>query len=173
MARERESKNSYNIRNILGFQKKNDEFYTPKHIVEELLKIIKISKNKIIWCPFDTEESNFVKVFTKKGYKVIFSHIKEGKDFYKYQPKKWDIIISNPPFSKKRILIEKCMSFKKDFVLLYGSTICSQSMGNTLNKCGIYFIQKNVTFSSPTGKKSFQCCWVMNKETYKKINYEK
>ena len=40
---------NYNIRNILEFQKpNNNEFFTPKSAVEELLKILKLPKNKII-----------------------------------------------------------------------------------------------------------------------------
>ena len=156
---------NYSIRNILGNQKKNNEFFTSSETIEDLLKIIHIKENAIIWCPFDTNESQFVKILSKK-YKVIASHINEGKDFYNYEPEKWDIIISNPPFSKKRLLIERCLKFDKPFCLLYGATIFSQSMGNTLNKCCFYFIQKNCKFTTTDPKiiKSFQCCWVMNKK---------
>ena len=37
----------------------NDEFYTPVYAIDPIIKYIK--PNSIIWCPFDTEESNFVK----------------------------------------------------------------------------------------------------------------
>ena len=138
--------NNYSIRNILGYQKSNDEFYTSKETVEKLLKILKLPKNVVIWCPFDKHESEFVRQFSKT-YDIIASHIDNGQDFYKYCPKrKWDLIISNPPFSKKRILIERCMKLKKPFCLLYGTTIFSQSMGNTLNECEFWFIQNNCKF---------------------------
>lgn len=156
---------NYSIRNILGFQKPNDEFYTSKDTVQQLIKILKLPKDFIIWCPFDTPDSQFVKELSKH-WKVVYSHISNGQNFYEYEPKKWDIIISNPPFSKKRLLIERCLSFKKPFCLLYGATIFSQSMGDTLNKCSYWFIQKNCKFTTiEKGKmKSFQCCWVMNKD---------
>ncbi|ATZ20831.1 hypothetical protein CG007_01625 [Mesoplasma entomophilum] len=159
-------KDNYNIRNILGLQRKNNnEFYTPKEPIIELIKILKIPKNKVIWCPFDTEKSEFVKVLKENGYKVIFSHIDNGKDFYEYEPnEKWDLIISNPPFSQKRLLIERCESFNKPFCLLYGATIFSQSMGNTLNRCQFLFIQRNIKFTTKTDEvKSFQCAWLFNK----------
>ena len=35
-----------------------------------------------VWCPFDTEESEYVKLIRKEGYKVIASHIDEGKNFF-------------------------------------------------------------------------------------------
>ena len=59
-----------------------------------------------ILCPFDKEESNFVKLISKTN-KVIHSHISEGKDFYNYEPNEhWDCIISNPPFTNKRKIFE-------------------------------------------------------------------
>ena len=38
----------------------NDEFYTPVYAIEPLIKYLK--PGSTIWCPFDTEESNFVKI---------------------------------------------------------------------------------------------------------------
>ncbi|ATZ17137.1 sugar-phosphate nucleotidyltransferase [Williamsoniiplasma luminosum] len=160
------NKEKYNIRNILGLQKSNNEFYTPEEPIIDLLdNFLNIPKSKIIWCPFDTEDSEFVKQLKHRGYKIISSHIENGKDFYEYEPnEEWDMILSNPPFSGKRILIERCESFKKPFCLLYGATIFSQSMGNTLNRCEFIFIQRNIKFNTPLGDiKSFQCAWIMNK----------
>ena len=37
----------------------NDECYTPHYAVKPILKYI--PKDAIVWCPFDTEESEFVK----------------------------------------------------------------------------------------------------------------
>lgn len=58
----------------------NDEFYTPKYAIEPILKYI--NNNSIIWCPFDTEDSLFVKEFRKNGHNVIATHIKNGQDFF-------------------------------------------------------------------------------------------
>ena len=82
----------------------NDECYTPQYAVLPLLEFLKPFKNKIIWCPFDKEESEFVKVFKSSGYNVVFSHIDDGQDFYKYEPEKWDLIVSNPPFTNKKAI---------------------------------------------------------------------
>jgi hypothetical protein len=96
---------------------KNDECYTPEEAVTPLLEII--PKDLVIWCPFDTEESEFVKVFQEDGYKVIHSHIENNENFYTYEPnEKWDIIISNPPFTNKKGIFERAFSFNKPFVLL-------------------------------------------------------
>ena len=52
---------------------KNDELYTPIYAVTPLLKYI--PKDKVIWCPFDKEESAFVKVFRENGYQCRSTHI--------------------------------------------------------------------------------------------------
>ena len=71
-----------------------------------------------IWCPFDTEESEFVKVFKENGYKVVNSHIDFGQDFYTYQPAEFDLIISNPPFTNKTEMFKRLLSFDKPFAIL-------------------------------------------------------
>ena len=45
----------------------NDEFYTPKYAIEPILKYL--DSKKTIWCPFDTEDSLFVKTFKQNGFK--------------------------------------------------------------------------------------------------------
>ena len=97
---------------------KNDECYTPRYGVEPLLEFLEPYKEKIIWCPFDTEESEFVKVFQEYGYRVVYSHIKYGQDFYRYEPEEWDVIVSNPPFTNKAEIFKRALSFDKPFALL-------------------------------------------------------
>lgn len=54
---------------------KNDEYYTPAYAVKPLLKYLPQHSN--IWCPFDTDESQFVKVldfdmFEKYGCEMMW-----------------------------------------------------------------------------------------------------
>lgn len=94
-----------------------DEVYTPFYAVEPLLEFI--PKDKIIWCPFDEKWSAFYQLFVEQGYKVIRSSIIEGQDFFTYEPQEhWDIMISNPPFSKKNKVLERAFNFNKPFALL-------------------------------------------------------
>ena len=93
-----------------------DECYTPFYAVEPLLEFL--PKDKVIWCPFDEEWSAFYRLFSKHGYNVIRSSLAEGQDFFTYEPKRWDILISNPPFSKKDDVIKRAYSFGKPFALL-------------------------------------------------------
>ncbi|WP_250328580.1 class I SAM-dependent methyltransferase [Mycoplasma sp. SG1] len=101
----------------------DDEWYTTKEDVQHFIDMANIPKTKIIWCPFDLENSNFVKIFRKNGYKTIHSHILTGGDFYQYLPKsKWDIIISNPPFRNKHKILSRLLEFGKDkpWALIFG-----------------------------------------------------
>ena len=96
-----------------------DERYTPSYAVLPLLEFLPPPPaGKVIWCPFDKSWSEYVRILTGAGYKVICSHIDDGKDFFTYEPEHWDILISNPPFSKKDAVLEKAYSFNKPFALL-------------------------------------------------------
>lgn len=95
---------------------KNSEKYTPQYAVLPIIKYL--PKNRKIWCPFDTENSEFVLTLQEKGFEVIYSHISTGKDFFEYEPCEWDIIVSNPPFKNKKEVFERCLEFGKPFGLL-------------------------------------------------------
>lgn len=107
-----------------------DEQYTPRYGVEVLLPYIQHLKNKVIWCPFDKEDSQFVRVLTQNGFNVIYSHIDYGQDFLIYEPEKWDVIISNPPYKNKRVYWERALDLKKPFALLLPTNILSDSVIN-------------------------------------------
>lgn len=98
---------------------------TPRYGVLPIVNYL--PKDKIIWCPFDKEDSEFVKVLTEQGYKVVYSHIENGQDFYTYEPKEWDILVSNPPFTNKRQIFERALSFGKPFALIMSNTWLNDS----------------------------------------------
>jgi hypothetical protein len=96
---------------------KSDEWYTPENAIYPILKHLK--PNSKIWCPFDKEESNFVKMLKKEGHDVKSTHIDEGEDFFKLEPmKNCDYIISNPPYSVRNEILKRMFSFKIPFMLL-------------------------------------------------------
>ncbi len=105
---------------------KGDEVYTPFYAVEPLLEFI--GKDKVIWCPFDEEWSAFYRTFTTNGYTVLRSSLKDNQDFFEYEPTEhYDIIISNPPFSKKDKILKRLYELNKPFaILLPVSSIQSQ-----------------------------------------------
>lgn len=134
----------------------NDERYTKKEGVLPLLKFLKPFKNKVVWCPFDTSESEFVKVFTENGFQVTYSHIDYGQDFFSYEPKNWDVLISNPPFTNKKGIVERALSFNKPFALLLPITWLNDAAPAQLFKdrnFQILSFDRRMTFkNSPKGK---------------------
>jgi len=96
----------------------NDEFYTPSYAVHPIKKYLR--QGSVIWCPFDTDDSLFVREFTKDGHRVIRTHIQYGADFFKIAVPKCDYIISNPPYSVKGEVLEKLFDIGKPFAMLVG-----------------------------------------------------
>lgn len=112
----------------------NDECYTPDYAVRPLLKYLDKFKGKTIWCPFDTEESEYVKIFKESGFNVVCSHKDSGQNFYDFGDglfaqdiPDFDILISNPPFHNKALLVEKVIALGKPFALLLPMTWLNDS----------------------------------------------
>ena len=143
---------------------KNDECYTYRYAVEPLLEFLKPFKDKTIWCPFDTEESEFVKVFKEYGYKVVNSHIETGQDFYRYEPEQFDLIISNPPFTNKTEMFKRVLSFNKPFAILMSVLYLNDGTPYTLFKdidLQLLLFPKRMTFKGQTytNKINFMSCY--------------
>ena len=116
----------------LGLSKRNDEYYTPAYAVKALLPYIK--EKSTIWCPFDKQWSEFVRILTEHNHKVIFSHIDEGKDFFHYEPQEsYDYIISNPPFSKKREILQRLNTLNKPYAMLLPINLLNDNYSNVLD----------------------------------------
>ncbi|HDZ5042900.1 TPA: sugar-phosphate nucleotidyltransferase [Campylobacter jejuni] len=135
--------------------KLKDEYYTPKMLIEFLIPFLYENDIEKILCPFDDENSNYVKVFKKYGFDVIYGHINQGKDFFT----KWwidcefDILITNPPFSKKNEIIRLLDNENIDFMLLMNlMSINYQDFSETLR---ISNSKKPINFIIPNKKVSF------------------
>lgn len=122
-----------NSQEVLYSKGSNDECMTPDYGVVPILKYI--PQDAIIWCQFDKEDSEFVKQIREMGNKVIATHIDNGQDFYTYEPTEhWDCIISNPPFTNKRHIFERALSFNKPFALIMSNTWLNDSAPKQLFK---------------------------------------
>lgn len=135
-----------------GSFNEKDEYYTPSILVKPILKYIK--PNSTIWCPFDTETSEFVIMLREAGHKVIYSHIWNGQDFFTYEPEEeYDYIISNPPFSKKLKVFERLYKLGKPFAMVCGLPILNyQEIGSFfVNKeLQLLIVDKKVSFDGNT-----------------------
>lgn len=157
---------------ILYSKGSNDECYTPRYVVTEILPYL--PKDKVVWCPFDTEESEFVKVLSEEGFQVVNSHISYGQDYYTYEPKYWDIIVSNPPFTNKRKIFERAMSFNKPFALLMSNTWLNDSAPKVLFRekdlqllmfrNRIKFLNNGIVNNKITFSSSFYCWNLLPKQ---------
>mgnify|MGYP003680403016 FL=1 len=144
----------------------NDECYTPSYGVVPILKYI--PKDAIVWCPFDKADSEFVKLISENN-PVEYSHIDYQQDFFTYEPKYWDIIVSNPPFAKKRLFFERALSFNKPFALIMTNTWLNDSAPKKLfssKDLQLLMFDKRMKFiqldGRPNEKITFSCsyyCW--------------
>ena len=107
---------------------KYDEYYTTLEEVEYIFnEVIKEDfTDKIIYCPFDSDESAFVKYISEHkeelGYKELWW---SSDDFKNHEDliEKCDVIISNPPFS---LLVKEILPMFKKYnkkFFLFGSLI--------------------------------------------------
>lgn len=126
----------------------NDEFYTPRYAVQPILKYV--LKGSVVWCPFDTKESNFVKMLEELQYEVIHSHIEDGEDFFSSQPANFDYIVSNPPYSIKAAVFERLFELGKPFAMLVGvvGLFESQKRFNMFkdNQFEIMYMNKRISY---------------------------
>lgn len=96
-----------------------DEWYTPREAVEIIEPFLRANGFKKILCPFDKAKSEFVKVLSEGGYKVTYSHIEDGTDFFtRNDLKEFDAIVSNPPFSKKEEILKRLFDQAVPFAML-------------------------------------------------------
>lgn len=146
----------------VGSFNKKDEYYTPAIMVYPIIEYLK--KGSTIWCPFDTEKSEFVKVFTAEGFNVIHSHIWEGVDFFEYEPDEpYDYIISNPPFTKKLDVLIRLYKLNKPFAMILGLPILNyQEIGEFFldKNLELLIFDKKVSFDGSTA--SFNCSYFCN-----------
>lgn len=163
---------SIDSQRVLYSKGDNDECYTPRYVVEAILPFI--PKEKIIWCPFDRDDSEFTMVLKENGYNVINTHIDYGQDYYKYEPDKWDIMVSNPPFTAKRKIFERALSFGKPFMLLMSNTWLNDSAPKVLFKDKdlqllmfrnrIKFLNNGIVNNKITFSSSFYCWDLLPKQ---------
>ena len=131
---------------------KNDECYTPDYGVKPILEFI--PKGITVWCPFDKEDSEFVKQISKQN-PVVYSHIDEGQDFFEWEPEHWDCIISNPPFTKKRKFFERALQLGKPFALIMTNTWLNASAPKQLffdKDLQLLMFDKRMRFNGPGGQ---------------------
>lgn len=134
--------------------KASDEVYTPVYAVKPILKYIQ--PGRIVWCPFDKADSEYVKLISKTN-EVIYSHIDEGQNFFYYEPEHYDVIISNPPFSCKDNVIKRLYELGKPYaVLLPIPSLQGQTRFPYMKDCQALIFDKRINYYTSLEKKETQ-----------------
>lgn len=141
--------------------KASDEVYTPAYAVKPLLKYLDIYVNKpnyTIWCPFDKEDSEYVKLFRTEGYNIIATHIDDDQNFFYYEPEQhYDFIISNPPFSCKDDVIKRLYELNKPYaILLPIPALQGQKRFPYMKDCQALIFDKRINYYTDSNKKQVQ-----------------
>lgn len=142
---------------------RTDAWETPDHAWDAVLKFV--SKSLIIWEPFycTGRSGRYIK---NRGYTVYH----EDRDFFKYQPDRFDIIVSNPPFSNKEEVFQRLLTFNKPFAMLIPlNSVANNFIKRCFNtadlrsKLQLLFTAKKVNFlrnGKPGPNCSFNVTWL-------------
>lgn len=142
--------------------KASDEVYTPEEAVIPLIKHLQLfqeenQKKIVIWCPFDTEESNYTIVLRKAGFEVIATHIDNGQNFFYYEPAQYDVIVSNPPFSIKDDIIKRLYELNKPYAMLLPvPTLQGQKRFPYMKDCQALIFDKRINYFKDMKTKEIQ-----------------
>lgn len=149
----------------------NDIWQSPYGILEPVYKYIK--KYKTIWEPCSLPDGSITRYLREKKHKVKTSDILEGPeyDYNTYLPKgKIDLIVSNPPFSKKVEFLKRLFEIGIPFVVVLPvrvlETNACKGFFNQYGHVTIFIPWEKINYVKPeeeTGKCFFHSCFVMYK----------
>jgi hypothetical protein len=140
----------------------DDEYYTPKHVWEDIQEYI--PKDKTIWEAFkgDGRGAEYLK---ELGFTVVC----DDDDFFS-SASKGDIVVTNPPFSKSKQILERLVRLGQPFILILPCSKITTQYVRTLFKDSFADLKiivppKRIHFDKPgmvKSKCSFDCfywCW--------------
>jgi hypothetical protein len=134
----------------------SDDYETPKEAWEAIVTFL--PRDKVIWEPFYFN-GNSGRCFTELGFQVIH----ENEDFFEHN--KGDIVVSNPPFSKKKEIVKRLVELKKPFILLMRDSFLT-TMSAKIPGLQLIVPKRRIQFVAG-GRVSFGClyyCYLMNLE---------
>lgn len=148
---------------------KHDDYMTPKYAWENIQQYI--AKDKMIWEAFYGDGTSG-KYLTELGFNVFHEPI----DFFEEEPSHWDMIVSNPPFSKVKEIMTRLMILDKPFILIMPSSKINTSYFRSWKDKHLQIIiplkriqfEKQLDGKTPEGWRSacnFDCfyyCYKMN-----------
>jgi len=131
------------------FSGSTDDYQTPANAIIPLLPYL--SKEKIIWeCACG--KGNLVNEFVRRGFQCIGSDALTNQYFQFWQPDKFDVIITNPPFSHKTEFLHRAYEIGKPFAFLLPiTTFEGKDRQRLFEKYGVevIFFDKRINFNGP------------------------
>lgn len=137
----------------------NDEYYTPKDEWEKIKDYL--PKDKVIWEAFrgDGKSAEHLRSF---GCNVVC----EDEDFF--TANRGEIVVSNPPFSKKKQVLQRLLELNKPFILLMPyEVLFYKYLQPFLDDIQLIVPKKRIQFlhEGSLVKFNYDCaffCWKMN-----------
>jgi hypothetical protein len=145
--------------------KKSDNYMTNAVEWERIKEYLDLYADKKIWAPFygDGKQKEY---FKELGHDIIH----EDKDFFTWTPE-FDLIVDNPPFSKKKEILYRLKELDKPFILIAPSMMLSYKYFQELfaGKIQVLIPQKRINFKHIDSEKknysppfaSFYFCYKM------------
>ena len=93
------------------FNKGADDYETPRNALEMILR--DVPHHNLIWDPFFCT-GHVLQFFDALGYRCI----NVNRDFFKYEPFLYDIIVTNPPYSIKDAVLTRLLQLGRPFAAL-------------------------------------------------------
>lgn len=144
-----------------------DNYETPEHVWKLFFSIYK-NRDSRIWLPFYCKGT--CAPFVEKHHGTKFIHVNE--DFFNYEPKEWDVLVDNPPYSCKQEVFQRCILLGKPFALYIPlETLERKYISELMNSTEFQIIipkkrtdfitdYEDVKFGSPPHKTAW-FCWRM------------
>jgi len=164
------------INNITG-NYYSDEWYTDQATVDLCWELLDIKAEDIICCPFDSEQSLFVKKAKEQGNQVIFGI----QDFIGSTNYEFTKLVTNPPFSLKDSVIETVYQYAKPAALILPLDTLGGVKRNGLyaqnGKPAVYLPSKRINYSDKDfqkkqGSNFHSVIMLFNQKIYEGIIWE-
>lgn len=147
---------------------KSDDYETPKSAFEDILHLI--PRDKLIWDPFYCNGRSG-QYMTELGLNVYHTDV----DFF--ENNFGDIIISNPPFAKKKEVLTRLIELDKPFMLLLPTNTINYQYFHTIfnhKKIQIIIPPKRINFIKDgiqSKRCYFDCIWITYKMNFQNDIY--